>query len=76
MPFRGAEAAMAEVSSPFERSKLLGVLVEEAFAVDHSRARARLAELTALADRRGAPWLLAEAAFLPRPISDVDPRAP
>ncbi len=75
IPFRGAEAAMAEVTSPFERSKLLGVLLEEAFYVDHSRVGARLAELTALADRVGAPWLLAEAAFVPRPVSDVDPRA-
>ena len=63
VPFRGAEAAMMEVSSPFERSKLLAALLEEAFSVDHSRAGERLAELTALADAVGAPWLLAEAAW-------------
>jgi hypothetical protein len=63
IPFRGAEAAMAQVTNPFERAKLLGVLVEEAFSIDHSRVGARLAELTAFADRVGAPWLLAEAAW-------------
>jgi hypothetical protein len=54
---------MAQVTNPFERAKLLGVLVEEAFSIDHSRVGARLAELTAFADRVGAPWLLAEAAW-------------
>ena len=63
IPFRGAEAAMAEVTSPFERSRLGRVLLEEAFYIDHSRVGARLAELQDLADRVGAPWLLTEAAY-------------
>ncbi len=61
--FRGAEAVMARVTSPFEHSRLVRALLEGNFFMDHSRAGALLSELTALADRVGAPSLLAEAAF-------------
>ena len=54
---------MAEVTSPFERWRLGRVLLEAAFYIDHSRVGTQFAELQALADSVGAPWLLTEAAY-------------